>query len=167
MELIKIIDGLPVPYSLVAFRADNRHTVYGAAISNRHLNAQDVYRVSVAIEPVVPVGQKAVKDTMPTQDASGNWVLGWTLAPLSEGEIKSLRNKMLSETDWWAVSDRVTTDAETAYRQALRNIPQQAGFPNDVVWPVNPNEAHVSEEPIKPIKPVKPTWLRSGRVSNV
>jgi len=62
------------------------------------------------------------------------------LAPLSEGEIKSLRNKMLSETDWWAVSDRVTTDAELAYRQALRDIPQQASFPDNAAWPTNPNE---------------------------
>ena len=138
MELIKIIDGLPVPYSFAAFRAANKHTVYGVTISNRQLNAQEVYRVSVAPEPVVPVGQKAVKDAMPTQDANGNWVLGWTLALLSEDEIKSLRNKMLSETDWWAVSDRVTTDAEIAYRQALRDIPQQAGFPNEVTWPTKP-----------------------------
>lgn len=140
MELIKIIDGLPVPYSFAAFRADNRHTVYGATISNSHLNAQGVYRVSVASEPVVPVGQKAVKDAMPTQDADGNWVLGWTLVVLSADEAKDLRNKMLSETDWWAVSDRVTTDAEAAYRQALRDIPQQAGFPDNVAWPTNPNE---------------------------
>lgn len=138
MELVKIIGGEPKPYSFAAFRADNRHTVYGATISNRHLNAQEVYRVSVAPEPVAPVGQKAVKDDMPTQDANGNWVLGWTLVPLSEGEIRSLRNKMLSETDWWAVSDRVATDAEIAYRQALRDIPQQAGFPHDVAWPAKP-----------------------------
>ena len=28
------------------------------------------------------------------------------------------RNKKLSETDWWAVSDLTMTDAQTAYRQA-------------------------------------------------
>lgn len=139
MELIKIIDGLPVPYTFASFRADNRHTVYGATISNRHLNAQGVYRVSVAPKPAVPVDQKLVQDATPIQDADGNWVLGWTLVTLSEDEIKSLRNKMLSETDWWAVSDRVITEAEATYRQALRDIPQQTGFPNTVVWPVSPS----------------------------
>lgn len=92
MELIKIIDGLPKPYSFAAFRADNKHTVYGVTISNRHLNAQDVYRVSVASEPVVPVGQIAVQDSMPTQDANGNWVLGWTLRDYTAEEIAAWRS---------------------------------------------------------------------------
>ena len=138
MELIKVIGGLPVPYSLETFRADNKHTVYGKVISNRHLNAQGVYRVSVVPEPDVPVGQKAVKDTVPTQDANGNWVLGWSTSTLSEKEVRILRNKLLADTDWWAVSDRVITEAEVAYRQALRDIPQQEGFPETITWPAEP-----------------------------
>lgn len=93
MELIKITDGLPVPYSFAAFRADNKHTVYGAAISNRHLNAQGVYRVSVAPEPVA-AGQIAVQDSMPTQDANGNWVLGWTLRDYTAEEIAAWRSNV-------------------------------------------------------------------------
>ena len=91
MELIKIIDGLPVPYSFAAFRADNKHTIYGATISNRHLNAQDVYRVSVAPKPMA-AGQVVVQDAMPTQDADGKWVLGWTLRDYTAEEITAWRS---------------------------------------------------------------------------
>lgn len=49
-----------------------------------------------------------------------------------------VRDKLLAETDWWAVSDRTMTQAETDYRQALRDVPQQDGFPVDITWPTKP-----------------------------
>tara|TARA_R110000772_G_scaffold27957_1_gene70829 strand:+ start:1470 stop:1691 length:222 start_codon:yes stop_codon:yes gene_type:complete len=48
------------------------------------------------------------------------------------------RDKFLAETDWWAVADRTMTDAETTYRQALRDIPAQEGFPTTITWPTKP-----------------------------
>lgn len=48
------------------------------------------------------------------------------------------RNKRISETDWWASSDLTMTDAQTAYRQALRAVPEQEGFPDSIVWPTKP-----------------------------
>jgi len=48
------------------------------------------------------------------------------------------RNNLLAETDWMAVSDRTMTQAEIDYRQALRDIPQQEGFPTDITWPTKP-----------------------------
>ena len=54
-------------------------------------------------------------------------------------EVRTLRDELLASTDWWAVADRKMTEAETAYRQALRNISQQAGFPNDITWPQEPS----------------------------
>lgn len=50
---------------------------------------------------------------------------------------KEKRNSLLFETDWWAVSDRTMTQAEIDYRQALRDLPSQDGFPN-VEFPVKP-----------------------------
>lgn len=53
-------------------------------------------------------------------------------------EVRSIRNILLKETDWTALSD-VTMSAEMAtYRQALRDITAQEGFPNEVIWPVKP-----------------------------
>ena len=38
----------------------------------------------------------------------------------------------------WAALDADTQAAWAAYRQALLDVPQQAGFPNDVTWPEEP-----------------------------
>lgn len=49
-----------------------------------------------------------------------------------------VRDKLLAETDWWATSDRTMTAAQTQYRQDLRAITDQAGFPEDITWPTKP-----------------------------
>ena len=48
------------------------------------------------------------------------------------------RDQMLAETDWWALSDRTMSAEQTAYRQALRDITAQSGFPTDITWPTKP-----------------------------
>tara|TARA_Y100000022_G_scaffold130846_1_gene113511 strand:- start:49 stop:462 length:414 start_codon:yes stop_codon:yes gene_type:complete len=56
--------------------------------------------------------------------------------------IRSQRHTLLSDSDWTVMPDSpLTTDkkAEWAtYRQALRDIPAQSGFPNDITWPTAP-----------------------------
>jgi hypothetical protein len=52
--------------------------------------------------------------------------------------LREERNQMLAETDWWASSDLTMTDAQTAYRQALRDITDTYSNLNDVVWPEKP-----------------------------
>lgn len=53
---------------------------------------------------------------------------------------REARNRLLAETDWTQLPDvpEATRNAYTAYRQALRDVPAQEGFPNDIVWPVAP-----------------------------
>ena len=53
-------------------------------------------------------------------------------------QIRVKRDELLAETDWWAVSDRVMSDEKTAYREALRDLPQTYASPDDVVWPTKP-----------------------------
>ena len=57
---------------------------------------------------------------------------------LTTKEARAFRDSLLSKTDWWAVADRTMTDAETVYRQALRDVPTQAGFPTTITWPNEP-----------------------------
>lgn len=57
---------------------------------------------------------------------------------IKEIEVRYKRNELLSETDWMAVGDRPMSDEVRAYRQALRDVPQQEGFPDNVVWPTKP-----------------------------
>ena len=52
--------------------------------------------------------------------------------------LREKRNQMLAETDWWASSDLTMTDAQTAYRQSLRDITDNATSLDDVVWPTKP-----------------------------
>ena len=58
---------------------------------------------------------------------------------VTEGEVRGERDRFLSETDWWALSDRTMTAEQTAYRQALRDITSQAGFPTNITWPQEPS----------------------------
>ena len=53
-------------------------------------------------------------------------------------DLRQVRNQMLAETDWWASSDLTMTDAQIAYRQALRDITDTYSNLNDVVWPEKP-----------------------------
>lgn len=60
------------------------------------------------------------------------------LEPKTEEQIRSERDQLIAMTDWWATSDRTMSAEQTAYRQALRDLPSQAGFPADVTWPTKP-----------------------------
>lgn len=57
-------------------------------------------------------------------------------------EVRSQRDRLLTETDWTQLADS-PLDANAAviwqsYRQALRDIPQQPGFPLTIEWPEKP-----------------------------
>ena len=56
------------------------------------------------------------------------------------GVNRNYRDRLMSETDWWASSDRTMSDEETAYRQALRDITTHANWPHlqDDDWPTKP-----------------------------
>jgi len=52
--------------------------------------------------------------------------------------LRAERDRLIAATDWWASSDLTMTDAQTAYRQALRDITESATSLDDVVWPTKP-----------------------------
>jgi len=52
--------------------------------------------------------------------------------------VRNQRNQLLKETDWTALNDVPPNQAWVEYRQALRDITEQEGFPEGVVWPVKP-----------------------------
>lgn len=63
------------------------------------------------------------------------------LAPLgsTENQIRFRRNQLLTASDWTQIDDAPVDKAAWAtYRQALRDVPEQAGFPDDVDWPEMP-----------------------------
>ena len=53
-------------------------------------------------------------------------------------DIKEKRNKLLAETDFYALSDVTMTTEMSNYRQALRDLPSSTSNPDDVVFPTKP-----------------------------
>jgi hypothetical protein len=62
---------------------------------------------------------------------------------LAARQARATRNTLLSGSDWTQLGDaraaiKTSADAWAKYRQALRDVPQQPGFPLDIEWPVVP-----------------------------
>jgi hypothetical protein len=70
-------------------------------------------------------------------DLNGN-LLSEVEEPFTPEEIRQERNRLLVETDYLALSDNTMSAAMTTYRQALRDITNQSGFPTSVTWPIKP-----------------------------
>lgn len=81
--------------------------------------------------------------------------IGWTLLPNNEWydpnppirwtndqKVRNIRNFRLKQSDKYSYPDfPITTEKRNewlAYRQALRDITAQPGFPDNVVWPTKP-----------------------------
>ena len=101
------------------------------------------------------------------QDANGNWVQAWVernmfskytddddvvhtkaaqetayqdgLDATAAQSVRTDRDSRLAVTDFHGLTDNEMSEEMTAYRQALRDVPQQGGFPNEIDWPVEPN----------------------------
>ena len=63
-------------------------------------------------------------------------------------QVRAQRNSLLTLCDWTQLPDAPLTAEQkqewAEYRQVLRDVPEQAGFPDAVVWPTNP-ETEVSD----------------------
>ena len=68
-------------------------------------------------------------------------VKAWTdgQADRDLAELRIERNRLIAETDHWVLSDTAdATSAQTTYRQALRDITDNATSISDVTWPEKP-----------------------------
>ena len=118
--------------------------------------------VLAAPKPEPSAAYKQVGRNGAVQDANNNWVEAYTETDMfadttedgvtttkAEHEtayqarldadaaagVRTTRDAKLAETDWTASTDVTMTAEMTAYRQALRDVPAQAGFPNTIDWP--------------------------------
>lgn len=66
--------------------------------------------------------------------------------PLQASAVRAQRDKLLAATDWAVLPDSpldgTSQTALKAYRQALRDVPQQEGFPGTITWPEMPATAN-------------------------
>jgi len=141
MPHLKITNGQPETYSIGQLRRDNPNTSFPKSPSDALLADWGVYSYTMQDRPVYDHLTRTIRQLDITQ-VDGAWTQGWEIVTLpTEGASRNIRNQrdnLLQQTDWMALSD-VTMSAETTtYRQALRDITEQAGFPYTVEWPTKP-----------------------------
>lgn len=79
--------------------------------------------VVIVTRAVLPMPQEQI-DVLTSQQAS---------------QVRAERNTKLSASDWTQVADAPVDKATwAAYRQELRDVTSQAGFPWNIVWPTTP-----------------------------
>lgn len=83
-------------------------------------------------------GKPVKKDIKPSVHHSFDYLsCAWVADP---DKIRATRMQLLRESDWTQLPDvpLVTKELWVAYRQELRDITAQPGFPRDIIWPVPP-----------------------------
>ena len=72
--------------------------------------------------------------------------------PMTAKEARVKRGRLLSETDWTQTLDAPISaecrEAFRVYRQALRDITEQAGFPETIEWPAMPEVVKAAPDPV-------------------
>ena len=152
MAFVKTSNGTVTdfPYSIGQLRKGHPNVSFPKDLSEDTLAGYGVFPVSLMDTPKVnPLTHRVVTDDTPTL-VGGVWSLSKSTIPLTAAEVtkriegvaakaRSVRDDLLLKSDWTQLVDaRADTNTWAIYRQALRDIPQQTGFPNDVVWPIKP-----------------------------
>ena len=91
-------------------------------------------------------GTDANGSAIESSDTS-TWGVTWAQVSAKKDELvaaepmrllRAERDTRIAETDWWASSDLTMTSAQTTYRQALRDITEDATSLDNVTWPTKP-----------------------------
>ena len=143
-KYIKIVDGTieKYPYTFQDLRRDNPNVSFTLNYSDPEgLKEFNVYILEETLKPSFnPLTQTVVEKDPILKN--GSWVQVFEVKDadqtLVEMRIRSERNNLLSETDYKALSDNNTSQEWIDYRQALRDITAQEGFPYSVEWPIKP-----------------------------
>ena len=157
MLLVKTSNGQveQFPYTLGDLRRDNPQTSFPKKIGDAILASYGIYHVMPETQPEYDnLVQSLVRDPEPHNNETavdeetgetyntGRWVIGYTAEnkPQDQAEdaVRNKRDQLLKETDWMALSDVTMSTEMQSYRQALRDITGQAGFPYSVTWPTKP-----------------------------
>jgi len=142
---LKLTNGTPAKYTLGQLRRDNPQTSFPKLIPDDLLASYDVYPYT---RPAVPdyesLSHRLTDGAF--EQVNGAWSLPYVVEQLpqdqAERNIRSRRDSLLQQTDWVVI---MHTEKGTniplqweVYRQALRDITAQAGFPYSVEWPTKP-----------------------------
>lgn len=138
------------PYSIGQLRKDNPNTSFPKNPTEELLASWGVHPVQSVQSPAVDYTKNVYEGT-PVND--GVWKQHWVVSDASPEEIssrieqkkadvRSERDSRLAATDWRVIKHLELNENIPAvwelYRQALRDVPNQSGFPFEVQWPVSP-----------------------------
>ena len=141
------------PYSLFQLRQDFPNVSFSGLslvdIDQDFLKLNGIYPVKI---PSLPIFNKHTKKLSELYvEKQGEMYVGkYDVLPLNvnelarvfEDEVKGIkykRNQLLVESDWTQVEDSpVNKESWKVYRQALRDITFQDGYPFEVIWPSAP-----------------------------
>lgn len=153
---IKLENGEPVGHAVVE---ENLRMLFPEVNFPKIFFPQDVEPYGFGIYeftqvPEVPRFQKLVEGK-PIKRDNGIFYQTWQFEPMTEEErnqatdqksqeIRTMRNFKLGGSDWIFMPDvnldETTKSAWLAYRQTLRDITAQPGFPWTIVWPAHPEQ---------------------------
>lgn len=124
----------------VVYKSENRQTMHvGARLPFEGESLENIIKMYA---PVPYWREKELSVVVPQVGMTGSLSVEDSIKPPIEEVIRSNRNIALSLSDWTVLSDApldpTTQAAWIEYRRLLRDIPQQSGFPDNVVWPTVP-----------------------------
>jgi hypothetical protein len=137
------------PYSIGALRRDNPNTSFPRNPSDAVLTDWNVFPVVEQSPPTYNPANQNLNQLNPML-VDGEWLQTWQVTDATPeqitertnakaADVRSDRNKRLADCDWTQLPDApVDHQVWAAYRQALRDVTTQAGFPWDVQWPDEP-----------------------------
>lgn len=143
----KIVDGALVayPYSLEEMRAENPTVKISDSPTDKVLAACEAKRATAGPLPTKSSRTHWFERTFSVEADGGIIILYLEHEhplPLATFNMRDARDSALARCDWVvtrAFEDGTPVPASyLAYRQALRDLPLQAGFPYDYVWPQVP-----------------------------
>ena len=138
------------PYNIYQLKMANPNVSFPANPTNALLQEFGMFRVATDAQPSVSNTQVLEEDPPIFSAEYQRWTQVWRVRDMTAEEvqqqndskaleIRTERNQKLSESDWTQLADAQIDKAIWAtYRQALRDVPSQAGFPWTITWPEAP-----------------------------
>ena len=128
------------------FRKRHKNTSFSRLLDEKLLDAFDT---DVVFEGPQKQGPPPYSVTYRDgiEEINGKWYTKYSIRQQDEESvdkkyaenIRKRRDDLIKESDWRALCDRELEPEWKEYRQALRDIPKQEGFPHDVKWPTDPD----------------------------
>lgn len=139
------------PYTIGDLRKDNPNTSFPKQVSDSILSEFNIVTVLEVSPPSVEYTQ-TWKEVSPVLE-NGVWKQSYSVTNISSEEllikteeasksVRATRDKLIAETDWIVIKNlelnQNVPGVWEVYRQNLRDVPAQAGFPHSVNWPAKP-----------------------------